>query len=313
MKYIIFIVVVLGLAVGVFLTTQEKGCKIAILTPTTHPSLEQIEKGFVDTMRQHGPKKYTFKTYNALGNKSLMRSEAEEIALGGYDLVFTVAATATRTMKEVFEKKKVSTPIVFSAVPFPLKLDLIASEASSGNQLTGVKETTDFTKELEFLKDKVKTVLLVYDPSSFSLATDKEEIEGILTNMGIALKTVEIFKTNEILLKTTPFIEAAEAVLVIKDNTVVTGIDALVRLCQQKGKLLIASDLDSADRGVPFVYGVSEFIYGEEAARKALSILEDKKLPTDIPITAPPADAFVFKIDQKKLKEIGFLQEMNDD
>ena len=81
-----------------------------------------------------------------------MRSEAEEIALGDYDLVFTVATQSTRTMKEVFEKKKLSTPIVFTAVPFPIKLNLIVSEASSGNQLTGVKETTDFAKELEIFK-----------------------------------------------------------------------------------------------------------------------------------------------------------------
>jgi putative ABC transport system substrate-binding protein len=313
MKYFILAFAVVGVIIFGLTRTQEKGCKIAILTPTTHPSLEQIEKGFVDTMVKEGHQKFTFKTYNALGNKTLMRSEAEEIALGDYDLVFTVATQSTRTMKEVFEKKKLSTPIVFTAVPFPLKLNLIDSEASSGNQLTGVKETTDFAKELEFLRGKAKSVLLVYDPSSYSLAYDKDEIEIILKSMGIRLKTVEIFKTNEILMKTAPFIEEVDAVLVIKDNTVVSGLDALVKLCDQKGKLLIASDLDSADRGVALAYGVSELIYGEEAAKKALLILEDKKLPKDIPITAPPSEAFVFKIDQKRMKEIGFVLEPDHD
>jgi ABC-type uncharacterized transport system substrate-binding protein len=81
--------------------------------------------------------------------------------------------------------------------------------------------------------------------------------------MGIQLKTVEIFKTNEILLKTASFIEEADAVLVIKDNTVISGLDVLVKLCDQKGKLLIASDLDSADRGVGYAFGVSElYVWG---------------------------------------------------
>jgi putative ABC transport system substrate-binding protein len=313
MKYFILVFVLICLATVGLLTFKGEGCKIAILTPTTHPSLEQIEKGFVDTMEKHFRQKFTVKTYNALGNKTLMRSEAEEIALGDYDLVFTIATQATRTMKEVFEKKKLSTPIVFSAVPFPLEMDLVASEASSGNQLTGVKETTDFAKELEILRNKARAVLLVYDPSSPSLTSNKEEIETILTSMGIKLKTVEIFKTNEILLKTAPFIEEADAVLVIKDNTVVSGLDVLVKLCDQKGKLLIASDLDSAERGVPYAFGVSELIYGEEAAKKALLILDEYQRPRDIPITTPPPESFIFKINEKRMKEIGFLQELQHD
>jgi len=313
MKYFILVFVLICLATVSLLTFKGEDCKIAILTPTTHPSLEQIEKGFVDTMEKHCRQKFTVKTYNALGNKTLMRSEAEEIALGDYDLVFTIATQATRTMKEVFEKKKLSTPIVFSAVPFPLEMDLVASEASSGNQLTGVKETTDFAKELEILRNKAKAVLLVYDPSSPSLTSNKEEIETILTSMGIKLKTVEIFKTNEILLKTAQFIEEADAVLVIKDNTVISGLDVLVKLCDQKGKLLIASDLDSAERGVPYAYGVSELIYGEEAAKKALLILDDYQRPRDIPITTPPSESFIFKINEKRMKEIGFLQELQHD
>jgi putative ABC transport system substrate-binding protein len=313
MKYFILVFVLICLATVSLFTFKKEECKIAILTPTTHPSLEQIEKGFVDAMEKHSRQKFMVKTYNALGNKTLMRSEAEEIALGDYDLVFTIATQCTRTMKEVFEKKKLSTPIVFSAVPFPIEMDLIASEATSGNQLTGVKETTNFAKELEILRNKAKTVLLVYDPTSASHNSNKEEIQAILTGMGIKLKTVEIFKTNEILLKTAPFIEDADAVLVIKDNTVISGLDVLVKLCDQKRKLLIASDLDSADRGVPYAYGVSELIYGEEAAKKAILILDEHQLPRDIPTTTPPSEAFVFKINEKKMKEIGFLQEQKHD
>jgi putative ABC transport system substrate-binding protein len=306
MRYYILVFVLICLVTVGFFKFKGEGYKIAILTPTTHPSLEKIEKGFVDTLEKSCRQKFTVKTYNALGNKSLMRSEAEEIGLGEYDLVFAIGAQSARTMKEVFEKKEMSTPIVFSAVSFPVEMDLVASEASSGNQLTGVKESTDFAKELEILRNKAKSVLLVYDPSSPSLTANKEEIETILREMGISLKTVEIFKSNEILLKTAPLIEEADALLVIKDNTVVSGIDVLVKLCNQNNKLLIASELDSADRGVPYAYGVSELIYGEEAAKKALLILDDYKLPRDIPITTPPPEAFVYKVNKQRLKEIGY-------
>jgi ABC-type uncharacterized transport system substrate-binding protein len=72
-----------------------------------------------------------------------------------------------------------ATPIVFTAVSFPLEMDLNASEGLiEADQLTGVKEATDFTKELEVLRNKAKTVLLVYDPTSPTLTSHKEEIEN---------------------------------------------------------------------------------------------------------------------------------------
>jgi ABC-type uncharacterized transport system substrate-binding protein len=104
-KYFILVFVLICLAIFSLFTIKGKSCKIAILTPTTHPSLKQIERGFVDTMAKQGRQKFTFKTYNALGSETLMRSEAEEIALGDYDLVFTIATQASCIMKEVFEKK----------------------------------------------------------------------------------------------------------------------------------------------------------------------------------------------------------------
>jgi putative ABC transport system substrate-binding protein len=305
MKRFFVVLAVFCVVMALVFTRDPSVCKIAILTPVTHPSLEQIEKGFIETLDKKGSKKFEFKTYNALGNKTLMRSSVEEISRGGYDLVLAIGASTACMSKEVFEKKHLAIPIVFTAVPTPLSFNLIVSEASSGNQLTGVKETTDFAKELGFLKNKVKSILLVYDPSQYSLELDKREIHSILEKMGIELRVAEVFKTNEILMKASAYIDETDAVLVIKDNTVVSGIDALVKLCEQKNKLLIASDLDSADRGVPLVFGVSERIYGEEAAKKALLILEEGKTPSGIPITAPPSEAFIFKINQKRLQALG--------
>ena len=51
-------------------TQNESKGTIAILTPVSHPSLEQIEKGFVQTMEAASPGKYRFTTYNAQGNKT---------------------------------------------------------------------------------------------------------------------------------------------------------------------------------------------------------------------------------------------------
>ncbi len=309
-KLLIAIGIILLGIVFLFQHMSEETCgiHIAIITPASHHSLEEIERGFKETLKKSSSTQYIFKTYNAQGNRNLMRGEIEDISRKSYALVLAIGSQAAKMSKEVLEKKGVTTPIVFTAVPDPLELGLIAQEESSNNQLTGVKESTHFEKEfmvLNALGKKIKKVLLVFDPTQPCLQRDKETVENILASKGIALKTVEIFKTNELLQKVTSSIEVADAMLVLKDNTVIPGLDILVKLCKAHKLLLLASDLDSIDRGASIAFGVKEYVYGEEAAKKALLIIEKGYSPSSIPTTPIPLRSFEWKINEKALEEQG--------
>lgn len=278
---------------------ENKKIPIAILTPVTHPSLEQIEKGFKETIEQEHPGKYRFVTYNGQGNKTLMRGEVEEIAQKAYPLVFTIGTSSSQMTTEVFAKKGLTTPIVFTCVNDPVGFHIVASEATPGGNTTGVKELLDFKKELELaleLKPDIKTVLLVFNPMEPGLVKDQKEVGVILKEKGIELITVEIFQTNEVMAKISPFMHKADALLVLKDNTVVGGLDPLIKLCNQHHIPLMASDLDSPDRGAAFGYGVHEIDFGVEGAKKALQILDQKTPPGSIPVT--PVAEFIFKVNR---------------
>ncbi|HXF29497.1 MAG TPA: ABC transporter substrate-binding protein [Chlamydiales bacterium] len=262
---------------------------IAILTPVTHPSLEQIEKGFKETIEATSPGKYRFVTYNAQGNKTLMRGECEEIARKEYCLLFTIGTMSSQMAGEVFSKKGLNMPIVFTAVNDPVGFHIVSSEQHPGGTITGVKELLNFRKELDEalkLKPNIKTLLLVYNPMEPGLAKDQSQVVAIAKEYGIKLISVEVFQTNECMAKVSAFVGEADALLVLKDNTVVGGLDILVKLCNQYHIPLIASDLDSPDRGAAMGYGVHEIEFGIEGAKKALQILHSKTSPGDIPVTA---------------------------
>lgn len=279
---------------------ESEKIPIAIVTPATHPSLEQIEKGFKETIESENPGKYHFITYNAQGNKTLMRGEIEEIAKNDYPLVFTIGTLASQMTKEVFSKKGLDTPILFTAVNDPDAFHL------TGNQITGVKELVDFEKTLAcalLYKPNLQTLLLVFNPMEPGLSKDQQELATLLEKRGIKLINAEVFQTNEILSKTQPLIHQADAILVLKDNTVVGGLDALVKLSYQNQIPLIASDLDSPDRGAAFAYGVYEYDFGVEGAKKALQILNQNIPPSEIPIT--PLTQFTFKINKQAARAQG--------
>jgi putative ABC transport system substrate-binding protein len=297
MKYLMTLFLSLFFACS---SPESKKVPIAILTPVTHPSLEQTERGFKETIERESPGKYRFVTYNAQGSKTLMRGEIEEIARKRFPIVFTIGTSASQMTTEVFAKKGNSTPIVFTSVNDPVGFQIVASESVPGGNATGVKELLDFKKELEYaleLKPSIRSVLLVYNPMEPGLVKDQQEIEAILKEHRIELITVEVFQSNEFMTKVSPFMPKADAMLVLKDNTVVSGLDTLVKLCNQYRIPLMASDLDSPDRGAAFGYGVHEIDFGVEGAKKALEILHGKKSAGSIPVT--PVSQFVFKVNKE--------------
>ncbi len=271
---------------------------IAILTPVSHPSLEHCEKGFIETIEKHSPGKYEFVTYNAQGNKTLLRSEVEEISKRNFDLVLTIGSSTTQMTTEVFSKKHILTPIVFTAVNI--------TEKFAGDNVTGVKEMLRFNEEIEALisyKPELSKVLLVYNPAEPGLQKDYEEIKQILEERNIVLQAVEVFQTNELKAKVSPFMENMDAIIILKDNTVVSGLEVLSKLCNEKQIPLMASDLDSPDRGAAFGFGVYEFDFGVEAAKKAIQILEDHVEPGSIPVTA--VTNFTLRVNHEAAKAQG--------
>lgn len=299
-KTILFFCTTLLAILGACTSQESKKVPIAILTPLTHPSLEQIEKGFKETIESKSPGKYRFVTYNAQGNKTLMRGEIEEIAQKRYPLVFTIGTISSQMTAEVFAKKGLDTPIVFTCVNDPVGFHIVQSEQSPGRHVTGVKELVDFRKEIDLVlqyKPDIHRILLVLNPMEPGIVKDAEEVRTILKEKGIELMTVEVFQTNEFMTKVSPLMKQTDAVLVLKDNTVVSGLDPLIKLCNQYHIPLMTSDLDSPDRGAAFGYGVHEVEFGIEGAEKALRILNDHIAPESIPVT--PVSKFAFKVNQE--------------
>jgi len=261
--------------------------RIAIFTPTTHPALEEIEQGFTYTLQQLNTKSYAFTTFNANGNKTLLRAQAEELVSGNYDLIFTIGAGCSQTVAELLHKKGITTPHVFCAVD---SREFAQSLQDSNKSTTGVYVKVDYKPEMDMLhklKPDTKNIVLVYDPlHGTGLEKYKKEIEEYIKKYGITLHAVEVYQANEIQQKIAALIPTMDVVLVLTDNTVVSGIDAIIVLCNRYGVTLLASDLPSGKKGAALAYGITEYESGSSAAHIADTILVQGKNPHEIPIRA---------------------------
>ncbi len=282
---------------------QADGKKIAIMLQLSHPALEEIVQGFLETLQ--GKISFQYDLYNGNGDRVLMRQQAEEVVMKNYDLIFTVPTTPSLIIKEVCQQRGKNIPVVAGAVDDPVGIKLVETMASSGNNITAVTGIDTFEQQIEtlqFLKPNVHSILLVYNPSP-DLDTRKKEIEQICFARNLMFATVEVFNITDLTQKVSNFIDSCDTVLVLKDNLVVSGIESLVNLCSKHNKTLYASDLNSGDKGAALSYGVYEYQDGVESALKAIQILKDGKKPTDIPSTATMG--FKIKVNTKTMRQQG--------
>jgi putative tryptophan/tyrosine transport system substrate-binding protein len=266
-------------------TVFEYRC--ALLAPALHPAMDEIMHGFRERLNGLMPT-VEYVEYNAHGDKTLMRSQAEEIEQGSFDCVLTIGAFASQLMHEVLKKRESSTAQIFTAVDDPVEKGLVASLALPGAMTTGVISTTPFHEQVAVLlqlKPATHTVLFVYDPAHPSNMHDKAELQKLFESKGIVFKSVEVMHTNEIAQKVPAFLDGVDVVLVLKDHTIVTAIDLLIRLCEDRNITLYCSDLNSADKGAALAFGIHEYEYGSYAAELAYRILHNKELPGQIPVT----------------------------
>ncbi len=273
-KYIL-IILLLAAVIGCKNSKTKSKYRIAILTPLSHPSLLQVESAFKEELKDLSS---AFTTYNAQRSRALMRAEAEEIVKKRYDLVLAIGVQATLMAKEACEKNKAAVPIVFATITHPENLSL------ESPAITGTVEVSDYPRLFKEIADlKISKAAIVYDPTQYMMAKNAREVEAILKKQGKQVKKVEVFQTNEIFAKTSSLLADCDAIVVLKDNTVVPALDVLVKSAKKHKCLLIASDLDSFERGADIAFGVREADYGKRAAELARAILVQGKSPKELP------------------------------
>ncbi|NBQ17551.1 hypothetical protein EBU24_04490 [bacterium] len=268
---------------------NDKTYKVAVLIPAVHPSMDQIENGFADTLKKVIPA-VKVDIFNASGNKVLMKGLAQEIVEKNYDIAFAVGTGASQMLKASIDKfytdngsNNKRLPLVFAAVSDPVAAGLV----DENKMVTGVIDQYDFNDQIELLMllKKVKKPLLVYDSNS-NQAFEKQvkDIEKVFASYDAHLTVVPVSHINEVYQKVSGVINGHDLIMTLTDHTICSAMDSLVKLCSTHGITLFTSELDSNAKGAALSYGVNERDYGVQAAEQVLESLVDRKEIAEIPV-----------------------------
>ena len=268
--------------------TPAKMYKIGITQIVTHPALDACVKGFKEELAVKGFVEGTNVTYdaqNAQGDMPTANTIAQKFVGEGVDLIYGVATPTTQAVA----KATTTIPIVFCAVTDPVGAGLVKDANAPAGNITGVSDllTPDaLTKHLQLIQQvvpKVKTVGLLYNGGEAnSVVLVKSEKEQAAK---LGLKTVEATASTsaEVQAAAQSLVGRCEAISVLTDNTVVSALSSVVKVCEQNKLPLFAADTDSVKGGAAAAWGFQYEDLGKQAGDIAAAILNGTAI-SSIPV-----------------------------
>lgn len=282
--------------------------EVAVTQIVEHPSLNKIRQGITDTLRKEFGDELHIHYENAQGNMATATQIAQKFAGMDLDLIIPISTPSSQAVLSV----NTQTPIVFTAVSDPVGAQLVKSLEAPGGNKTGVVDIPPFAKQLDFIKSilpDVKNVGYVYNPGEANSAVALERLLDLAPKYGINIVPSPVTKSSEVAVASQVLVGRVEAIFITTDNTVVSGLEALIKVCGIHDIPLFTSDPDSVDRGAYASYAYDQYNIGVETGKLAIRVLKENNAG-DLPLVVPTKLATT--INMKQAQQLGLPSKHED-
>ena len=285
---------------------EEKQYKIGITQFAEHPSLDAATEGFKKALEDNGfkeGKNIKFDTQNAQTDMNNTATIANNFIGDKVDLIFAnatpSAVSALNATKEI--------PIVFTSVTDPVGAGLVKSfEEPSGNVTGTTDNHPDATKKtIDFVTNEVgaKNIGVIFNSGEQNSEVQVKEVKKIAEANGAKVVEVSISTTAEVKQAAESLVGRVDAIYVPTDNTVVSALESVISVANNKKIPLFVGELDSMRKGAVAVSGFNYYDIGYEAGEMAAQILSGKKKPSELPVQLP--QSLTLTINKKAAKDQG--------
>ncbi|ASN39775.1 MAG: ABC transporter substrate-binding protein [Paeniglutamicibacter terrestris] len=258
--------------------------KIGINQYVTHPSLDAVAKGFKKGMADAGytGDKISYDEQNPQGEAATNTSIVGKFASDkDIDLVLAIATPAAQAAAQTITE----IPVLFSAVTDPVDAKLVASAEAPGANVTGTSDKNPVKEQLELLtkiKPDAKTVGIVYSSGEANSAIQVKWAKEAAAELGLTIEDKAISASSEVQQAASSL--NVDAFYVPTDNAVVSALEGLIQVSQDKKIPVISADGSSVKRGATATYGLNYEKLGEQTAAMAVKILKGEATPATMPV-----------------------------
>ncbi|HQG04061.1 MAG TPA: ABC transporter substrate-binding protein [Thermoleophilia bacterium] len=261
---------------------QAQAYTIGITQIVTHPALDASVEGFKQGLAEKGFTNVTYEVKNAEGDMATASSIAQAFASEDLDLILGVATPTSQAVA----KAVTTTPIVFTAVTDPVGAGLVDDPEAPGANVTGVSDMLPVKPHLDLIKQivpDVKTIGVLYNAGEANSVFSVEQEKKAAAAMGLKVVEATASNSSEVKAAADSLVGRVDAISVLTDNTVVSALESVVKVCQQNDIPLISGDTDSVKRGSAAAYAFDYKDLGVQAGYIAAEILSGTPI-AEIPV-----------------------------
>ncbi|MEL3971604.1 ABC transporter substrate-binding protein [Rossellomorea oryzaecorticis] len=284
----------------------DKKYVIGVTQIVEHPSLDAAFEGFKKALEENGFKEGDNVEYDvqiAQGDQSNSQTAAKNLVGDGVDLIF---ANSTPSAQHALNATK-EIPIVFTSVTDPVGAELVKSFDEPGENITGTTDTHPeaISKTLSFVTDemKAKTIGIIYNSGEQNAVVQAEEINKIAKEKGVKVVEASVSTSADVKQAAESLTGRVDAIYIPKDNTVVSALESVIGVANDKDIPLFVGELDSLKKGAIAASGFSYEDLGYETGLMAVKILKGEKKPSELPVQAP--QNFELMFNKKAAEEQG--------
>jgi putative ABC transport system substrate-binding protein len=250
-------------------TQETTSKKIGIIVPIEHQAMNDIVSGFKEALHKSHPNIF-FKVANAQGDINLKRAIIQQMKNEHYDVIVPIGTDSSQmTLSMIHDQPIVS-----------LASNITEDERSSLKKcnVAVVHDEISAEQYIQFIHTvypKIKKISLIHSPSE-KIYPEVEKTINVAKkfDMHIVPMMAQTLNDLSIIAKNIP--KDAEAIFILKDSVIVSGITTLQKTAEKRHIPLISSDQGSVQNGATVALGVHEREIGEQGGLLAAQILQNK-------------------------------------
>lgn len=253
---------------------------VGMMTLVSHPALDAEQKGVLDTLEAEGfidGETVIIKNANAEGDIASLTTIAQKYVDEDVDVI---VATTTPALQAAYNVTKDlgGPPIVFNAVTSPYAAGVANAPDDHPEWIIGIQALGPIADALGLIPamlPEATTVGYLYNPAETNSVVNTEVAEPAAAELGLNFEIATVSNSSEVQTAAEALVaRGVDAFFVSTDNTVVSGLEALIKVANDNDIPFFANDPDSAQRGAAVALGLDYYVDGLESGELVVGILK---------------------------------------
>lgn len=256
--------------------TAQEIKTVAVTAIVEHPALDAARNGIKDELAAAGYEEghnLDFLFESAQGNPATAAQIARKFVGDAPDVIVPISTPSAQAV--VGATREI--PVVFTAVTDPVGAKLVPNLERPGGNVTGMSDLSPIGLHLDLIREVVpaaERLGVIYNPGEANSVTLLELIRQEAPARGLEIVEAAAPRSADVLPAAESLVGNVDAIYVPTDNTVVTALEAVIKVGTDNQLPVFAGDTDSVPRGAIAALGFNYYDLGRQTGKIVARVLD---------------------------------------